>query len=232
VDAVAKAHAFVEDLEAPELEADDRHHLARVLRLRAGDIVTVSDGDGQWRRCVFGDVLEPAGPVEREARATPKLTVAFAVVKGERTEWAVQKLVELGIDAVIPFVADRSVVRWDRARLEHHHARLTKVGRQAAMQSRRSMMPEIQPLATFTEVTERAGVALADSDGAPPSLSWPNLVVGPEGGWSAAERGRDLPLVRLASTVLRAETAAVAGGALLVALRERLVAAVDQHAPR
>ena len=114
----AKAHAFVVDLDAPELDPDDRHHFARVLRLRRGDTITVSDGDGRWRLCRFGDPLEPSGPIEHEPPAAPRLTVAFAVVKGERTEWAVQKLVELGVDTVIPFVADRSVVRWDPAKSE------------------------------------------------------------------------------------------------------------------
>jgi 16S rRNA (uracil1498-N3)-methyltransferase len=227
----AKAHAFVTDLDAPELDADDRHHFARVLRLRPGDSITLSDGDGRWRPCVFGDRLETSGPIERELPASPKLTVAFAVVKGERTEWAVQKLVELGIDAVIPFVADRSVVRWDRDKSEHQHLRLAKVARQAAMQSRRTTLAQIEPLRSFSEVTARAGVALADTHGSPPSLAWPNLVVGPEGGWSAAERASDSPRVRLAPTVLRAETAAVVGGALLVALREGLVTAADQHSP-
>jgi 16S rRNA (uracil1498-N3)-methyltransferase len=226
----AKAHAFVGDLDAPELDREDRHHFARVLRLRRGDTITVSDGEGRWRRCTFGDQLDPSGPIEYEPPAEPRLTVAFAVVKGERTEWAVQKLVELGIDAVIPLVADRSVVRWDQARSENHQKRLAKVARQAAMQSRRSTLPQIEPLRSFAEVAARPGVALADAEGAPPSLSWPKVIVGPEGGWSPAERDSNVPRVRLASRVLRSETAAIAAGALLVALREGLVHSADGHA--
>jgi 16S rRNA (uracil1498-N3)-methyltransferase len=231
VDTGAKAHAFVVDLDAPELDDDDRHHLARVLRLRAGDPITVSDGDGRWRRCRFGDSLEPDGATHDDPPPAPRLSVAFAVVKGERTEWAVQKLVELGIDSIVPFVAERSVVRWDPAKSEHQHLRLTKVARQAAMQSRRSRLPVVEPLRSFAQVVARDGVALADADGSPPSLTWPHIVVGPEGGWSEAERGIEVRRVRLAPTVLRAETAAVAAGALLVALREGLVTASDGHAP-
>jgi 16S rRNA (uracil1498-N3)-methyltransferase len=226
----AKAHAFVADLDAPELDRDDRHHFARVLRLRRGDTITVSDGGGRWRPCIFDDPLEPSGSIEHEPPAEPQLAVAFAVVKGERTEWAVQKLVELGVDAVIPFVSDRSVVRWDQARSGNHHLRLAKVARQAAMQSRRSTLPQIEPLRSFAEVAARPGVALADANGVPPSLSWPKVIVGPEGGWSAAERDSDLPRVRLAPRVLRSETAAVVAGALLVALREGLVISADGHA--
>jgi 16S rRNA (uracil1498-N3)-methyltransferase len=232
VDTSAKAHAFVVDLGAPELDEDDRHHLARVLRLRAGDAITVSDGDGRWRRCRFGASLEPDGATHEDPRPAPELSVAFAVVKGERTEWAVQKLVELGIDGIVPFVSERSVVRWDPAKSEHQRVRLTKVARQAAMQSRRSRLPTIEPLRSFAEVVARDGVALADADGSPPSLTWPNIVVGPEGGWSDAERGTDIRRIRLAETVLRSETAAVAAGALLVALREGLVTPSDRHSPR
>jgi 16S rRNA (uracil1498-N3)-methyltransferase len=229
MDTNAKAHAFVVDLDAPELDGDDRHHLARVLRLRPGDLITVGDGDGRWRPCMFGDPVEPSGPIEYEPPPEPRLTVAFAVVKGERTEWAVHKLVELGIDAVIPFVADRSVVRWDPAKSEHHHLRLAKVARQAAMQSRRSRLPQIEPLRSFADLATRGGAALADGDGVAPSLSWPSVIVGPEGGWSPAEQERELPRVRLAPTVLRAETAAVVAGALLVALREGLVFSTAGH---
>jgi 16S rRNA (uracil1498-N3)-methyltransferase len=232
VDIDAKAHAFVADLEAPELEEEDRHHLARVLRLRASETITVSDGDGRWRRCRFGDPLEPTGPIEWVTRAIPELSVAFALVKGERIEWTVQKLVELGVDRISPFIAERSVVRWDPAKSEQHHLRLGKIARHAAMQSRRVRLATVEPVRSFAEVTKGEGVALADASGEPPSLTWPNMVVGPEGGWSDAERSVDLPRVRLATTVLRAETAALAAGAVLVALREGLVTSPDTHSPR
>ena len=100
------------------------------------------------------------------------------------------------------------------------------------MQSRRSRLPTIEPLRSFAEVVgacrrraRRRGRLAAFADLA-------DLVVGPEGGWSEAERGTDVPRVRLGRTVLRAETAAVAAGALLVALREGLVTPSDRHAPR
>ncbi len=223
MDTHAKAHAFVSDLDEPHLDDEDRHHLARVLRLRPGDAVTVSDGEGSWRACRFGDELEPVGPIAHDSPPTPSVTIALAVVKGERTEWAVQKLVELGVDAIVPFVADRSVVRWDESRAAHQHARLTKVARLASMQSRRSRLPAIRPLSSFIEVVSGAGIALADREGVLPSLAWPTLVIGPEGGWSETEQAVDLPKISLGPTVLRTETAAVAGGALLVALREGLV---------
>ena len=59
-----RAHAFVADLAAPVLDAGDRHHLERVLRLRSGDLLTVSDGAGRRLACRFGPALEPVGEVE------------------------------------------------------------------------------------------------------------------------------------------------------------------------
>ena len=82
----AAAHVFVPDLEAPELSPEDRHHLERVLRLRAGEDVTVSDGAGKWRVCRFGDTLEPAGEICDTGRPSPPVTIAVALTKGERLD--------------------------------------------------------------------------------------------------------------------------------------------------
>jgi 16S rRNA (uracil1498-N3)-methyltransferase len=221
------AHAFVADPEAPELQPDDRHHLERVLRVRPGEEVTVSDGAGRWRHCrmAAGGVLEPAGEVELVPRPTPPVTVAMAVTKGARPELAVQKLTELGVDRVVPFLADRSVARWEGERAERHVERLRRVAREAAVQARLAFLPEIGDVADFAAVAALAGAARCDRDGAPPTLDRPVLLVGPEGGWSAAECASSLPVVRLGPTALRAETAAIAAGALLTALRARVVVA-------
>src|SRR3954451_7224578 len=149
--AEAKAHAFVVDLDGPELDDGDVHHLERVLRLRAGEAVTVSDGRGRWRACRFGAgaVLEVDGPIVSTPRPDPALTMCFALVKGERPEWVVQKLTEVGIDRIVPFVAERSVVRWDEAKAARQHARLVHVAREASMQSRRVRLPVVQAVTSF-----------------------------------------------------------------------------------
>ena len=72
--------------------------------MRPGEELTVSDGAGGRLRCRFGPALEPVGQVERMPRSSPEVTVAFAVVKGERPEWAVQKLTEIGVDRIIPLL--------------------------------------------------------------------------------------------------------------------------------
>lgn len=224
----AAAHVFVEDLDAPVVAEPDRHHLERVLRLRAGETVTASDGRGGLRRCTFagGAALEPAGDLERTPAPAPAIGVGFALVKGEKPEWIVQKLTECGVDRILPFVAERSVVRWDPAKAARNLERLRRVAVEASMQSRRVWLPEVAPLQDFLAVVAATGVAIADLAGDPPDPAVaPVVLVGPEGGWSDTERaaasGRR---VRFAPTVLRAETAAVAAGVLLGALRAGVVA--------
>lgn len=215
----ARAHAFVADLDVPELDDGDRHHLERALRLAPGDLVSVADGAGRWRLCRFGPVLEPTAAIVVDEPPRPAVGVAFAVMKGDRPEWTVQKLTELGVDLIVPFHAARSVVRWSNERATRNEERLRRIAREAAMQSRRSRLPEVAPISTFAEVAGRTGALLADPGGRPPAAGDALLLVGPEGGWDDAERAAGLTPVGLGPTVLRAETAAVAAGVLLTALR-------------
>ncbi|HUF33490.1 MAG TPA: RsmE family RNA methyltransferase [Acidimicrobiales bacterium] len=216
---------FVADLTAPALDDGDRHHLERALRLRSGDEVTASDGRGRWRPCQLraGGELEPTGLPSVVPAPTPALTVAFALTKGGRPELAVQKLTELGVDRIVPFAAGRSVARWEGDRAERHLARLRRVAREAAMQSRRAHLPTVAALTDFAGAAALPGAALADRGGRPPSLAHPTLLVGPEGGWTSDELAAGLPVVGLGPQVLRAETAALAAAALLAALRSNLL---------
>jgi 16S rRNA (uracil1498-N3)-methyltransferase len=216
---------FVDDVETPALEDHDRHHLERVLRVRVGDPVTVSDGVGRWREGTLGasGAVDPTGAVEVVPKPEPPITIAFALTKGERPELAVQKLTEVGVDRIVPFTATRSVVRWDAKRAAEHVARFRRVAREAAMQCRRAWLPAVDDLADFRGATALTGAVLAEGDGGVPSLDRPTVLVGPEGGWTDDERACGLPAVALGPHVLRAETAAIAAGTLLAALRARLV---------
>jgi 16S rRNA (uracil1498-N3)-methyltransferase len=209
------------------LSADDRHHLERVLRLRLGEELTVSDGAGGWRRCRFGPALELLNGVERVPRPDPPVTVAFAVVKGQRPEWAVQKLTEIGVDRIVPVLAARSVVRWAPGEHGGQLARLRRVAREAAMQSRRVWLPVVDGVTPFAVVAAEPGAALAHPGGNPPSLAAPTVLVGPEGGWDDAELAAGPPLVGLGAAVLRTETAAVVAATLLCGLRAGTVSEAD-----
>ncbi len=226
----ARAHVFVGDLESPVLDPADHHHLTRVLRLPAGTVLTMSDGHGRWRPGRLGaePSLTIAGEVTSDARPTQPITVGFALVKGERPELVVQKLTELGVDRIVPFAAARSVVRWDAAKAARQAERLGQIARQAAMQCRRTWLPEVAPLADFRSAAGLDGACLADPAGGSPSLDRPAVLVGPEGGWTDDERAVGIPLVRLGAHVLRAETAAITAGVIMTALRDQLVAEVNR----
>lgn len=228
-------HVFVADLDHPDLEPDDRHHLQRVLRIREGEAFTASDGQGRWRPCRFTDPVTADGEIVTVAPAEPTLTIGFALVKGERPELVVQKLTELGIDRIVPFVARRSVVRWDGDRADRNVARLRRVAREAAMQCRRVYLPIVEAVVPFDQLLG-ADVALAQQFGPGPSLARTTVLIGPEGGWDPDEVARSVAkgvgAVGLGPHVLRAETAAVTAGALLAGLRSGLVqSAADEKLP-
>ncbi len=225
--ASSAAHVVVADPDAPELSDADRHHLARVLRLRSGERVTVTDGRGAWRWCAWtGTGLIADGPGGVAPRLVPSVGVAFCLVKGDRVDWMVQKLTELGVDRLIPMVSERTVVRPDPARADAQHARMVRIAHEAAMQSSRVWLPVVEPVRAAVEVLGRDGVARADYLGGAwtaAASSVTTLAVGPEGGWSATERELPGPTVSLSDLVLRTETAAVTAAVLLAERRRARV---------
>jgi 16S rRNA (uracil1498-N3)-methyltransferase len=214
----SSAHVFVESIEAPVLHDDDAHHLSRVLRLRDGESVTCSDGNGSWVPCVWNDAeLEIAGDVIHVAPPTPPLTVAIAPVKGDRTDLVIEKVVEIGIDHIIILSpVERSVVRWAANKVPQVMDRYTRIVRAAAMQSRRVFLPTVSGPVSLANVTGQ-GVAFAEPGGSATPESVTTMVIGPEGGFSPAEVALAPTLVDLGPSILRAETAAIVGAARMVA---------------
>ena len=211
-------HLFVDDLDLLELDPADDHHL-RVLRIQPGADVVACDGQGAWRLCRrTATGIEPDGLTTSSKRSVPDIAIAFALTKGDKPELVVQKLTELGVDRIVPFFAERSVVRWDEARAQKNVERLRRVAREAAMQSRRLTLPVLTDVASVASVGAQ-GFVRADRGGEPLSLRSPSVAIGPEGGWSDDERRSWPGSVELAPTVLRAETAAIAAAAVLTAQR-------------
>lgn len=217
-------HVYVEDLDEPVLADEDRHHLARVLRLRDGDSLTVGDGLGRWRPARFGSDLRIDGEVVEVPAASRTVAVGFALIKGGRPELVVQKLTELGVDHILPLAAERSVVRWDEAKVASQYERMVRVAREAGMQSRRARLPEVAPVAPVESLLD---AAMAEPGGEVLDTDVDVLLVGPEGGWTPEEL-RERRRISLGSTILRAETAAIVAGVLLVALRDGRVVEADR----
>ena len=223
----AHAHVVVSDLATLTLTEADRHHLARVLRIRPGELVTATDGLGSWRTCrapsgwpSAGDDLVADGSIVVIAQPTPAITLALALTKGDKPEWAVQKLTELGVERIVLVNAERSVVRWDPAKVDRNLARLRSVAREALMQSRGVWMPTIDGVRTVAEVVATSPeAAMAQFGGAQVSIGHPAVMIGPEGGWTAGELALVKHRVSLSAQVLRAETAAVACVTALTLLR-------------
>lgn len=214
----SSAHVFVDSLDAPMLDEADAHHLARVLRLQAGDVVTAADGSGSWvaTRWTGEGALELIGE-KTTARPLLGLTVACAITKGDRNELVVQKLTELGLDRIVLFEAARSVVHWDDQRRDRHLERLRRIAREASMQSRRVRLPDVV-VSEFASVASTASVAIADPDATEPiDDRLAAVAIGPEGGFTPAELEQIGHRVRLTDTILRVETAAIVAGAALVA---------------
>ena len=222
----AAAHVVIADVgrdadEVVPVDGDTEHHLRRVLRLRQGEIVTVTDLRGKWRLAeVGGDRdrvrLVAARPVVTEApRATP-ITLAVAIPKGDRLDWMVQKVTELGLDRLVLLHAARSTTRWDADRAATQLDRLRRISVEACRQSRRVWGLEIEGPCPAGDVLGSAVVA--EPGGRRLDVDDTVIAIGPEGGWDddelAAARGR----VSLGPNILRVETAAVAATALRVIL--------------
>jgi 16S rRNA (uracil1498-N3)-methyltransferase len=212
------AHVFVADVSAPELSPDDVHHLQKVLRLRDGEHVSCSDGQGQWRMCTWvSGSLEELGDVTTEELPTAQLRVVVAPLKGDRTDLVVEKLVEIGVDNIsILAPVERSVVRWAHDKTAHVMDRYQRIARAAAMQSRRVFLPEVAGPVSLSDIGT-SGVAFAEPDG---TAAWGDIttvVIGPEGGFSSTELATARATIDLGPNILRAETAAIVAASQMVA---------------
>jgi 16S rRNA (uracil1498-N3)-methyltransferase len=219
------------------LDGPEGRHAAVVRRLRAGEQVELVDGAGGRAVCIVHavgrdsvelDVVELA----REPEPSPRVVVVQALAKGDRGELAVELATEVGADEVVPWAAERCVVRWDGPRGLRALERWRSTAREAAKQSRRSWVPSVAGLATTADVagllaSASAGLVLHEPATTPlSSVELPAdgdvvLVVGPEGGVSERElevltAAGGVP-VRLGSSVLRTSTAGAVAASVVSA---------------
>lgn len=221
------------------LPAQAAEHVARVLRMEAGDTLTVFNGDGYDYTAALvsvgkRDVMIRIDGREEITNESPlHLTLAQGVARGEKMDLIVQKATELGVARIVPLFTERSEVKLDASRAEKRLQHWRAVATSACEQSGRVCIPEVLPalslqtwleslandgaqrLALLPEGTLRARALQFDAAGG-------LLVVGPEGGLGerdvAALRDAGFQGLRLGPRILRTETAGLAALAALQAL--------------
>jgi 16S rRNA (uracil1498-N3)-methyltransferase len=201
---------FVERLTHPAvLPPDESRHAVRVLRLRPGDPVVVFDDRETWEGRI--ESVEGGVRIRLERRLErpllPAVIVAAAVPKGARLDWMIEKLAELGVAEYVPVRFARSVAELG----ESKRKRLEKVAVAAAKQSGAPVL-RIAAERPPSELPADACLASPAAE-APPGPGSGMVVVGPEGGLTPVEEARFPCRIRLGSTILRIETAAVVAAA-------------------
>lgn len=222
-------HLPPDQWQAAALTGDEAKHLAQVLRLRAGDTITVFDGHGRRASAVIGAVAKDRVSLEigediRPPALRPRVILAQAVPKGKNMDFIVQKSVELGVAAIQPLITKHTIVqpgdgkadKWRRTALE------------ACKQCGQDTLPDVAEAAAFAPwiAAERSstGVKIIASlapSARPfrevleehPAAEEITLLVGPEGDFTAEETGNAVAAgyqpVTLGGIVLRVETASL-----------------------
>ena len=222
------------------LDGAEARHAVTVKRLAVGEQVDIADGAGKR---ITGTVTEAApaeltvecASVSVEPRPDIRLVLVQALAKGDRDELAIETATELGIDAVIPWQSERSIVRWKGDRAAKAHGKWQSAVTAAAKQARRAWIPEVRPAvdtqALAKEVADAGLAVILHEDAVTPlrrvlgkwseerqEASDPGeilLIVGPEGGISPREVTRlcsaGAVTALLGPHVLRSSTAGPAG---------------------
>jgi 16S rRNA (uracil1498-N3)-methyltransferase len=219
-----------ETVTLPETEA---RRITKVLRMRAGDKVTLFDGRKEYISVVTSlspksVTLKLTGFSERSSEPPISVVLGQGVPKGEKLEWTLQKAVELGVSAVVPVLMERSIKRPEMKDMEHRLARLRRIAVEAAQQSGRVCVPEVpayMDLPMFIEYTGAVGLKVVLYEGertmglrdvlhGRSEVKSVALLVGPEGGLTTdeveeAEAGGFI-VAGLGPRILRTETAGIA----------------------
>ena len=219
-------------LPSPEIQDDririqgDEHRHLLVARAEPKETVEIIDGKGS----VWTAIIESVGKREAIARVTQsrkverdavELVLALALIRPAAFELALEKVVEVGVSRIVPFIAGRSNVA-----AGEKHERWMRIVVEAAKQSKQYHLPILEPPIRFARVlsipaaskimfAERDSGSLKSALAGSPVL----YLIGPEGGWTeqelSAARGSGFHLVSLGATILKAETAAIVGASVI-----------------
>ena len=223
------------------LGGDEGRHAVTVKRMAVGEEILLADGEGLLAHCVVASTAKSeltalVQTVEREERPAVAFTLVQALAKGDRDLQALEAATELGVDAVVPWQAERSIVQWRGERAEKARRKWVAQAEAATKQSRRATPPRISDLVTKNAAAQAisatvagGGLALVLHEDAEASLAQVGLpsagdvmlVVGPEGGITPVELDAFVAAgatpVRMGATVLRSSSAGPAALAALLA---------------
>ncbi len=220
-------------------DRDESKHIARVLRMEAGDEIIVSTGDGLDRYAtltVVGDECEAEikSIIKNENEPSAEIILFQSVIKNEKMDILIQKVTELGITKIVPVITERTVVKFEDDKKEKKkQERWQKIALEACKQCGRSRVPEVLSAMSFSEALKLFGeaeekivayeeektVSIVSAIKKAKSIGY---FIGPEGGITENEHKRlkeaGAISVSLGKRILRAETAAIVTGGVVLAL--------------
>jgi len=230
---------FVDKLSSGQtqtLESDEAHHAIKVMRLKTGEEIKISDGEGNWVSGPISEVGKKNLKIDVtasgiEASKKPELVLVQALTKSDRNKEMLELVTVAGVDRIIPWQAERSISKWQ----SNSYDKWTSSIKEAGKQSRRVNLPKLEKLMSAKDITdqisasdcilvfhESANEKFSDLD-ISQSASSIYLVIGPEGGITDTEleifKSKGGKLVRLGEPVLRS---AHAGFAALASIQTKL----------
>lgn len=222
------------------LTGDDAHHILKSLRMRVGEQVSLCDGEGTDYGCIITETtkdsvsLKVAFTTPSESESDVKVSIYQAVPKGDKASEVVRKCTELGAFSFHQVQAERSIPKYDEKQNGKKLARLKKIAAEAAMQSRRGIIPEVFAPVSFKKAISEIGddkIILfyenSDKPLKPVLESYKRdgvksiaVFIGPEGGFEESEvalaKENGAEILSLGKRILRTETAPVAALANII----------------
>lgn len=212
------------------LDEEQSRHIARSLRMRVGDMLTLTCGDGSDYGCIIDKIdsnivtLTVCYKQANNSEPDVRVTLYQGVPKGDKTEDIIQKCTELGISRVVPVLTHRSVSRPDDKSAGKKQARYQKIALEAAQQSGRGIVPEISPMETLSNAVKkddsRLKIIFYEGGGEPirslvsSEIKTVSIYIGPEGGFEKDEveliKANGGAVATLGKRILRTQTAPVA----------------------
>ncbi len=236
---------FIEEYDGGDkiyLGEEQSRHLAKSLRMKAGDMITVCSGTGEDYGCMIeevgkdGVVLSVCYKKASESEPSVKVSLYQGVPKGDKMEDIIQKCVELGIHDITPVLTKRSVSRPQEKQAEKKRIRYSKIALEAAQQSGRGIVPQINKMASLKEAVAACDaeckIVFYEGGGQPissiinPQTQSVAVFIGPEGGFEQEEvcqiEDAGGICATLGKRILRTQTAPVAALSAIMLLTGNL----------